>query len=177
MNELQHCVEKKGVKKNKLIVPGILIAAALAFSGTARGDQAPGFNESTCSGGALDCSAARHIFDQPSASPGFTLDSLVGNLNGQVMSQDLGFKTSAGLLDPLDFAGYLSAALNNLGCNTPSACASGPGGPGTFPGAGGTGPGGGKAPVAPTSEPAAGLLAMLGLALMGLSFVLQRSHT
>lgn len=163
------------MKKNISIALGILIAATLAFSGTAGGDLAPGLNESNTTGASLNSSAATHTFDQPSTSSGFTLGNLVGRLNGQVMSQDLGFKTSGDLLDPLDFdvGGYLSSALSNFGCNTPSDCASGLG---TLPGTDGTEPGG-TAPVAATSEPAAGLLAMLGLALMGLSFVLQRSHT
>lgn len=175
MNELQYCPETEGVKKNISIALGILIAATLAFSGTAGGDLAPGMNESNCTGAGLNCSPASHTFDQPSTSPGFTLDNLVGGLNGQVMSQDLGFKTSGDLLDPLDFdvGGYLSSDLSNLGCNTPSGCTPGPG---TLPGTDGTEPGG-TAPVAATPEPGAGLLAMLGLALMGLSFVLQRSHT
>ena len=214
------------MKKSILIMLGLVVAAMLAFSGTAHGDEVGTLTLSNCGGGGSSgCPAATYAFSitSTSATLSVTIDGPVNAMNDQLTGVDLGFTSSGGVTGPVTLdsssEGYNSwstttSSLSNSGCGGKNqgafVCTSGPGIDLTqgqtytwvwdFTGITGSldsvdgvhiganyGPHNGMIvsqtgatagpPVAPTPEPSTGLLAMLGLAVMGLPFVLRRAHT
>lgn len=205
------------MKKSVLTMLGLIVAAMLAFSGTARGDEVGSLTLSNCGGAGSGCPAATYAFSitSTSATLSITIDGAVNAKNDQLTGVDLGFTSSGGVTGPvtLDSSsdGYDSwsattSSLSNSGCGGKNqgafVCTSGPGidisqgGTYTwvwdFTGISGSldgvgdvhiganyGPHNGlivsetgatAGPVAATPEPSTGMLAMLGLAVMGLPF-------
>lgn len=176
---------KPGVKKNIFITFGLVVAAMLVVSGTARGDQADGFTLSNCRGGGSECPGATYTFNVTSAISGVTVDDLLDNLNQNFMGVNFGITPNGGFVDPLTldsdfFQGQnsWSSITSILGsfCNDDKLAFLCTPGSGIFPVTGAAGPGT-PGRMTPTPEPGTGTLAMLGLAVMGLPFVLRRAHT
>ncbi|HTU33512.1 MAG TPA: PEP-CTERM sorting domain-containing protein [Candidatus Acidoferrum sp.] len=171
------------MKKSILITLGLVVGAILAVGGTARGDEVGSFTVSNCRSGGSECPGATYTFNVTPAISGITIDELLSNLNRQLMGIDLGFTRSGMLVDPLalDFSqgqnswSSITSILSGFCNNNKLAFLCTPGS-GTFPVTGVTGP---RTPgrMTPTPEPGTGTLAMLGLALMGMPFVLRRAHT
>lgn len=211
------------MKKKILITAGLVAAAMLAFSGTARADEVGTLTLANCGSGGSGCPAATYTFDigSTSATLSITINGPVNGTNHLLTGVDLGFTSSGGVSGPITLDSSSegdgswkveTSSLNNSGCGTKNKgafiCASGEGIQlaegdtytwvwdfsgitGSLDSVGGVHIGANYGPhnglivsetgatesMTVTPEPASGLLLLLGLGLMGSSFVFRRSHS
>lgn len=130
------------MKKSTLVMLGLIAAAMLVFTGSARGDETGTLTLTNCGTAGSGCPAATYSFNitSTSATLSITIDGSVNKNNDQLTGVDLGF-TCSGCVDgpvTLDSSsdGYGSwtattSSLSNSGCGTKNSgafiCASGAG--------------------------------------------------